>query len=209
MAVLKRGILGGISGKVANVVGGRWKTTDYIRSLVTPANPRSAAQVIQRDKMSLVVHLARQVLGSVINAYWDPFVTSISGFNAFVQKNIKLVEDPIDYLAFFYTVGKLTIVEITSAVYTTGTGVIVCSWDTALIGNMKADDKPLVLCYDEGTDKTTIGGGSEVRSDGARNVTIETGRDVAELSVFLFFTQAKDGILDIVSDSVSILAEVP
>ena len=32
MGKIGKGILGGISGKVANVVGGNWKGIDYLRS---------------------------------------------------------------------------------------------------------------------------------------------------------------------------------
>ena len=38
MATIKKGILGGVSGKVGNVVGGNWKGVDYLRSL--PAEVR-------------------------------------------------------------------------------------------------------------------------------------------------------------------------
>jgi hypothetical protein len=55
MGVIRNGILGGLSGKVGNVVGGNWKGISYLRALpshVTQAN--SYAQLSARQKMSLV-----------------------------------------------------------------------------------------------------------------------------------------------------------
>ena len=46
MGIIKKGILGGFSGKVGNVVGASWKGIDYIRSLPsTVRNPRTPRQV--------------------------------------------------------------------------------------------------------------------------------------------------------------------
>ena len=48
MGIIKKGILGGFSGKVGNVVGASWKGIDYIRSLPsTVRNPRTPRQVKQ------------------------------------------------------------------------------------------------------------------------------------------------------------------
>ncbi|MDK2788577.1 MAG: hypothetical protein PWP07_1822, partial [Epulopiscium sp.] len=33
MARIKKGILGGVSGRLGNVIGGSWKGVDYLRSL--------------------------------------------------------------------------------------------------------------------------------------------------------------------------------
>ena len=44
MAKIKAGILSKVSGKVAGVVGGTWKGTNYLRELVKPANPNTPLQ---------------------------------------------------------------------------------------------------------------------------------------------------------------------
>ena len=57
MGKISQGVLGGFSGKVGNVVGGSWKGIDYMR--IKPAsvtNPRTAAQVDQRSKFSIVLN---------------------------------------------------------------------------------------------------------------------------------------------------------
>lgn len=203
MAVIRKGILGGISGKVANIVGGRWKTTDYIRSWVIPANPKSALQVIQRDKMKLCVNLARKILGSVINPFWDPFVTAQSGFNRFIQINIKLVADPVDFLDFLMCSGKLLKTTITGCEYTTGTGLVAINWNNTANGNQDAADKAIGLCYDEERDLMFIDTGGQVRSDGSVSIDVGTGEDETKMSGYLFLYNEVDSIVKMVSDSTS------
>ena len=61
MAKLSKGILGGISGTVGNVVGGRWRGIDYIRSKPSSVkNPRTEAQRTQRMRFSLVMSFLKR-----------------------------------------------------------------------------------------------------------------------------------------------------
>ena len=56
MGKISQGILGGLSGKVGNVIGGSWKGIDYIRIKPSSvANPRTVGQVNQRTKFSSVL----------------------------------------------------------------------------------------------------------------------------------------------------------
>jgi len=56
MGHIRKGILGGFSGKVGTVVGASWKTTSYMRSLPKKGNnPRTLAQRRQRSKFALVI----------------------------------------------------------------------------------------------------------------------------------------------------------
>ncbi len=62
MAKIKNGILGGISGTVGNVVGGRWRGIDYIRSKPTSVkNPNTEAQRNQRSRFRLVVQFLSKI----------------------------------------------------------------------------------------------------------------------------------------------------
>ena len=89
MAKIKAGILSKVSGKVAGVVGGTWKGTNYLRELVKPANPNTPLQQAQRGKMSFVVAVARQLVGDVLNPYLNKFCKTMSGDNWFCKENIK------------------------------------------------------------------------------------------------------------------------
>ncbi len=48
MAIIKKGILGGFSGKVGTVIGGSWKGIDYMRSL--PKKSSKPATTLQNDQ---------------------------------------------------------------------------------------------------------------------------------------------------------------
>jgi hypothetical protein len=88
MGVIKRGILGGFSGKVGGVVGSSWKGISVMRSMpLTVANPKTVKQIQQRSKFSKLSKLASDLLTSTIKPYWDRFAQMKSGFNAFIEVN--------------------------------------------------------------------------------------------------------------------------
>ena len=89
MGVIRRGILGGFSKKVGNIVGSSWKGLAVIKSLpLSVANPRTAGQVIQRNKFRGITLLGSSLLASIVKPLWDRFASNMSGFNAFVSANL-------------------------------------------------------------------------------------------------------------------------
>lgn len=88
MAILKQGILGGVKGKVGSVVGSSWKGIATLRSLpLSVTNPRTAAQVGNRNRFSNVVALATAMLSAVIKPLNDRFASAMSGYNLFIQRS--------------------------------------------------------------------------------------------------------------------------
>lgn len=91
MGVIKRGILGGFSGKVGNIVGSSWKGIATMKALpLSVANPNTAGQVIQRGKMSNIVAFIKPILNAIVKPLNDRFASGMSGYNLFVQRNIAL-----------------------------------------------------------------------------------------------------------------------
>ena len=89
MARIKQGILGGFSGKIANVVGTSWKGIAVIKSQpLSVANPKTAAQVAQRTKLSSCVAMLQPILSGVIKPLNDRFAGQMSGYNYSLQKSI-------------------------------------------------------------------------------------------------------------------------
>jgi len=89
MGVIKQGILGGFSGKVSNVVGTSWKGIAVMKALpLSVANPRTAAQVAQRNKMAGCVAMLQPILSQVIKPLNDRFAGKMSGFNYALQASI-------------------------------------------------------------------------------------------------------------------------
>lgn len=89
MATIKRGILGGGSGSIANVVMTSWKGIGVIKSKpLSVANPKTAAQTTQRTKFTGIVNIAQYILSSVLQPVFNAFAQGMSGYNLFIQKNI-------------------------------------------------------------------------------------------------------------------------
>lgn len=88
MAKIKQGILGGFSGKVANVVGTSWKGRAVMKSQpLSVANPRTTAQTEQRNKFSYIAELASSVLTQFVQPVENPISGDISGYNLFCKDN--------------------------------------------------------------------------------------------------------------------------
>lgn len=100
MGIIKRGILGGVSNKIGNVVGSSWKGIATLRSLpLSVANPNTAAQRDNRDTFSAMSKLGSEVLATVCQPLWNRDAKQMSGFNAYVMNNkIAFDADPLEWL---------------------------------------------------------------------------------------------------------------
>jgi len=191
--VITQGILGGFSGKVGNVVGGKWKATNYMRSWVIPANPNSARQQAQRGSMGRIVLIAQGILSTVLQTYWDPFQSKMSGYNAFVKQNIKKLSSPTFLLGANLEIskGSLTSVPAVTATYTTGTGVIAATWsDNSGSGNALGTDAYVMVVFK--TDGTILGVQESTvnhlaRTDGGDGLTVAPGLTAADVVFFICF----------------------
>lgn len=91
MAIIKRGILGGFSNKIGNVVGTSWKGISVMRSLPQSVhNPKTVAQEEQRTNFAVASKLGSQLLDAVIKPFWDKRAIRMSGYNLWVQKNLEV-----------------------------------------------------------------------------------------------------------------------
>lgn len=94
MGIIKQGILGGFSGKVANVVGTSWKGIAVVKSQpLSVANPKTAAQVAQRTKLAACVKTLQPILSEVIKPLNDRFAGQMSGYNYALQKSINAFDE--------------------------------------------------------------------------------------------------------------------
>lgn len=117
MARLPQGILGGVLGKVGNVVGSSWKGIPILKSRpLSVANPRTTKQVAQRTKMSNIVAFVQAILSSVIKPLNDRFAQQASGYNDFVRRNIHLftLPQPSPAADLKISVGKMSPVIATA-----------------------------------------------------------------------------------------------
>ena len=93
MAIIKQGILGGFSNKCGSVVGTSWKGIAVMKAKpLSVANPRTAAQVKNRNRQTMVLELAQGVGTSFIRTYWNRFAKNMSGFNDFMSRNANCID---------------------------------------------------------------------------------------------------------------------
>lgn len=157
MGVIKQGILGGFSGKVAGVVGSSWKGIATIKALpLSVANPKTALQIAQRQRFSNTVAFALEILSTVIKPLWDRFAQQMSGFNDFIKTNIDLFDavDPSPVADLTISKGKMAKTTINSAAGTIATDIVVLGWtDDSGSGLKLATDKPFVVVLNVTTDE--------------------------------------------------------
>lgn len=112
MGRIKKGILGGFSGKVGTVVGASWKGIDYMRSLPKlSSKPATPAQLGQRWKLSLFRGFLLVIPDLVEKLYQN--YTKYTAMNAALSYNMKEAttgtspEFEIHFPNFLYSMGVL------------------------------------------------------------------------------------------------------
>ena len=87
MATLRKGILGGFSGKVGGVVGSTWKGKQVLRSLPAPRKTGpSPAQLEQQARFTLLVSFIRPVT-PILNKAFEKSNLNMSAFNKALSNN--------------------------------------------------------------------------------------------------------------------------
>ena len=130
MGVIKRGILGGVSNKVGNVVGSSWKGIATLRSLpLSVANPNTKAQRDNRSTFSAMSKLGSDVLTTVCQPLWNRDAKQMSRFNAYVMENKRAFDaDPIEWvLNPIMSKGNLSATLSNAALADAGTNFVVVS----------------------------------------------------------------------------------
>ncbi len=146
MGVLTRGILGGFSNKVGPVVGSSWKGIDVIRSMpLSVANPNTPAQQAQRGRFSVITEFASTLLGSVVKPLWDRNAKQMSGYNAFIQENIKAVKPDLTIDPSLVVISKGTIgITITNVAIDAVEETATITWDNT---DVPFNSKPTDILY--------------------------------------------------------------
>lgn len=203
--VINQGILGGFSGKVGPVVGGNWKSINYMRSYVVPAESNTPGQQAARSRFAAIVAYGRTVLSTILQPFWDPFYNTMSGFNAFVSSNYSLL-DGSDVITAnnIMSKGTLEVASITSCTYDTGSGDVVANYDSTPSGNGLTTDEVSVVVINTVDGKAYFDIGNVTRDDGSAEFAIDTGLTATNLLVWVFLYRGTGSEL-VVSDSDSII----
>ena len=207
MAKIRSGVLGNTRGKVSGIVGSQWKDVNYIREYVKPANPQTAAQIVQRDLMKNCVAFCKPIIGPIFNAYTDRFQKSMSGYNFFIKQNIAEFVAVPTYSNIVISEGKLSPISSLEVFYDSVTGGVVVTW-VANNGNNGADtDKVFWVIYDKSTGLWYIDAEETARSTEMDSDTLPTGLTFGNLNCWALVAQYKNTIVDMISNSVHCVAQ--
>lgn len=178
MATFEKGILGGFSGKVGNVVGARWRGKDIMRSVpVRGAYTPTPSQLEQQERFTVVAHFLTP-MKPIVGKYFGKKQGDKSVFNLATSYHIK--EAVIGTLGAFemdYTKVLISKGELRGLANPTATAaaaqVIDLAWtDNSGQGYANADDQLMVVAYCENLDIYQLFEGVAQRDAGAANLSM-------------------------------------
>jgi hypothetical protein len=196
MGKIAQGILGGLSGKVGNIIGGSWKGIDYIRIKPSSvANPRTPGQVNQRNKFTLTLEYL-EATSDFIKIGYKSFAVKKTEFNAamsYVLNNAVGGIAPnftIDYSSALLSRGPLSgVLNGTTDLATAGQ--VSFNWgDNSAEGNANATDKAMVLVYNPSKKESISILDAADRTVGSQVVTIPNTYAGDTVELFMAFVSA-------------------
>ena len=193
MGKIKKGILGGFSGRVGNVIGGSWKGIDYMRSEATSiSDPKTAKQLEQRSKFRVAVEFAKQVV-PIINIGLKQYATKRSEYNYLVSRICKDwwddANDDINYPLVQLSAGELPTETISNVLFDVGLSNInaTVQW---VMSNPEFGSNYSAVCFfdlDDGKCYFHYNEEDLTRDNEASNVTLPLTVSRNNYCIYLFF----------------------
>jgi hypothetical protein len=201
MGKISQGILGGLSGKVGNVIGGSWKGIDYIRIKPSSvANPRTVGQVNQRNKFSATIQFLQPNKG-FLNVGYKAFAVKKTAFNAamsYILGNAITGTAPnfnVDYSLALLSKGNLsTPLNPTSDLATAGQ--VTFGWDdNSADGNANTTDKAMVLAYNPSKKESIYLLDGAIRTATTQVLTLPASYTGDTIELFMAFVSENGSIV--------------
>jgi hypothetical protein len=194
MATIKKGLLGGVSGKVGNVVGGNWKGIDYLRILpASVANPKTTKQLNQRTKFLRVIRFL-QPLNEFVRIGFKAYAIKMSAFNAAMSYNFHHAitgtypDYEIDYGNARISRGQLT-GGMNANCTSPEPAKISISWtDNTGQGSAQSGDKAMVVVYNPITEESTMVLDAAKRMDVTAELMVPNSWSGDEVHCYLSFS---------------------
>lgn len=196
---------GSLTGRLAGMVGATWKGIDYVRKMVIPANPNTAAQQGTRLVFSKLVTMGRRINSTILKDNIIPKPKKMSPFNKFISNNQPLIDTGVWTIEdSIIAKGSLYFPSTFGGSASVANGHVGLTWNTQDKGESQGTDKVLAICYDENTDEYAFDDAT-TRTDGQDDVTMDF--DVGDrIIVWMFLTQGDTlstdtGVLDLVAEA--------
>ena len=183
MGIIWQGILGGVSGRVGNVIGSSWKGIPVLKSRpLSVANPRTTQQVHYRDRLTKLVALASPINSSIIIPLWNRFASRMSGYNAFIQANSEAFNSSMAFVpaSFFISRGRMASTAIINADIQTVNTECLVSYSPSITDSFQtSDDVPFAVITSNTGVLKGFKAGENARSDDSMLVTAVPGASFA------------------------------
>ena len=198
MGIINQGILGGISGKIGNVIGASWKGIDYLR--IKPshvANPRTPGQVNQRNKFFATLEFLKPNLPFVKVGYKNLAIkkTAFNAAMSYVLNNAITGSAPnfsVDYALASVSRGTLSGVQ-NGTTDLANAGQVDFAWDdNSAEGNASTTDKAMILVYNPSKKESVYNLAGADRTVGAESVSIPDSYAGDTVEMFMAFV-SEDG----------------
>jgi hypothetical protein len=205
MGKISQGILGGLSGKVGNVIGGSWKGIDYLRIKPSSvANPKTEGQVSQRNKFTITLEYL-QANKDFIKVGYKSYAIKKTEFNAamsYVLKNGIIGTFPnfnVDYSTALLSRGNLSS-PLNASVDLLTANEVTFNWDdNSTDGNASTTDRSMIVAYNPSKKESISLLDGAQRSATTQTLTLPTSYTGENVQLFMAFISL-DG--KIVSNSV-------
>ena len=197
MGTFLKGILGGFSGKVGNVVGACIRGIDYMRSLPRKSTkPPTEAQLKQRTTFGLVVAFLRPIT-ALINVGYQSYKGKETPMNAATSYHVeKAVTGVYPNLSIDYpkvVISKGTLLQVASAEIdtTAGTSEIEFSWrNNAAVDSPNLTDKATFMVYSDTLNEYIVLTGAAPRSAGTYALAVPPYMVGLEVYCWMSFVRA-------------------
>ena len=197
MGKIDLGILGSFSGKVGNVVGGKWKGISYMRAKATSvSNPRTDGQMSQRSKFAIALAVLKPMTGFIRVGY-KKYTNKQTAFNAAMSYILNnsitgtYPDSSVDMSKVLVSRGSLT--GALNGIATSENGLVTLNWDdNSGSGNALQTDKALIVVLNPIRSESVFDTGGSQRVTGTENLTVPADWVGENVEVFLGFI-AEDG----------------
>ncbi len=201
MGTIKKGILGGFSGKVGTVIGGNWKGIDYMRGkAASVSNPKTEAQLDQRARFGAALKFL-QPLTSFLRVGFKSYAVKMTAFNSAMSYNLNNAlmgtypDYFIDYASALVSRGNLP-GALNPQVSASSPGVIEFAWtDNSQGAHAKPNDKVLLVVLNPIKQQAETVVAGNTRSIGSQVITVPDTFIGDEVQCYIAFQDERQTVL--------------
>ena len=198
MAQLKNGLIGGVTGKIGNVIISSRYGKEYVKSAPDKVkNPKTKEQVKQRSKFSVTMAFLKTMTTFIRVGFQNASEdrrTPTNAASSYIMKNA-FTNDAgnleLDYSKVLVSMGDLDTSEIINSEFKDREFTVY--WDTVFKGNAKDNDQAMLLAHNSNLGESIYDIGVGKRSHGSAKIVLPNNWNNHDIHIYLAFRSA-DGM---------------